>query len=207
MIKKINNPYSFSPNETSLIKREYNNYRDWEKDVFKDIKTNIIAHLRVEQNNRCCYCGKELGFDIKDVDIEHIVPKSIYPKFCFEPKNLALSCPACNTKKSHKNTVIKEIQRYPRTGNNISIIHAHFDNYVDHIDIVGECIYVPKSSKGCETINICELYRLNEVEKMRIAFYAKNNPILGLVLNLLSCENDTVKSSLKKQISDLLSNG
>ena len=81
MIRKINNPYSFSSNEKSLIKREYCNYNDWEKNVFKDIKSNIVNHLRLEQNNRCCYCGKELGFDIKAVDIEHIIPISFYPKF------------------------------------------------------------------------------------------------------------------------------
>lgn len=207
MIKKIDIPYSFSSNEISLIKREYISYHDWEKEVFNDVKAKVIKHLRIEQNNRCCYCGKELGFDIKDVDIEHIIPKSKYPKFCFEPKNLALCCPACNTKKSHKDIVIKEIKRYPKTGANISIIHAHYDNYADHIDILEECLYVPKSSKGCETIKVCELFRLHEVENKRKDFYSKNNPIMGLVMDFINSERQSNKSKLlKEQIINILSN-
>ena len=83
--------------------------------MFNSIKENIVAHLRIQQNNTCCYCKYQLGFDIKQVDIEHIVPKSEYEQFTFENRNLALSCPPCNTKKSTKPVLNNSIVNYAKS--------------------------------------------------------------------------------------------
>ncbi|TOH24941.1 hypothetical protein CGI85_24100, partial [Vibrio parahaemolyticus] len=97
----------------------FSTHKDWEKGAFDSIKENLIADLRPKQNNKCCYCKSELGFDIKAVDIEHILPKSKHEKFTFHPKNLALSCPGCNTSKGSKEVVKRGVQNYPRSGANI----------------------------------------------------------------------------------------
>lgn len=164
MIDKIIIPYIFSKEESTCIENNFISHNDWEKGVFDVIKTNIVAHLRPQQGNTCCYCKYELGYDIKQVDIEHILPKSKYEKFTFNGKNLALSCPACNTIKSTKEVLTKSVVRYPRNSKKVKIIHAHYDNYSEHIDIIDDCVFFAKTSKGSETITFCNLFRLSKVE-------------------------------------------
>lgn len=164
MKEKINTPYSFTKDEKKTINDKFTTHTDWDKSAFDSIKENLVTFLRGEQDNECCYCKRELGFDIKDVDIEHILPKSKYEKFTFHPKNLALSCPGCNTKKSI-NEVLKKtsITNYPKNGRNIKIVHAHYDNYTKHIEILDNCVYSAHDDKGHETIGIAKLYRLKKV--------------------------------------------
>lgn len=166
MKEKINTPYSFTKDEKETIKDNFTSHNDWDKSTFNSIKDNLVTFLRNEQDNECCYCKRELGFDIKEVDIEHILPKSRYEKFTFHPKNLALSCPGCNTKKS-TNEVLKKtsITNYPRNGSNVKIVHAHYDNYSKHIEILDTCVYTAHDDKGHETIGIAKLYRLKKVEE------------------------------------------
>ena len=100
-INRIENQYKFTKEELDIIKNNFTCHTDWDKVCFADLKKAIIIFLRKEQDNKCCYCKKELGFDLKQVDIEHILPKSTFSNFTFHVKNLALSCPGCNTKKSN----------------------------------------------------------------------------------------------------------
>lgn len=185
MSEKISTPYKFPKNEQTIIGTHFSIHTDWEKSVFNDIKENIRNYLRTQQDNKCCYCKQELGFDIKKVDIEHIIPKSQFSQFTFHPKNLALSCPACNTIKSTNCVLIKNsIKRYPVNGSNFKIIHAHYHNYNEHINIIDNCIYVAKSTEGSETITICELFRLLVVEENAKKFRAKQSPVAELLENL-----------------------
>lgn len=174
MSNRIQIPYTFTGTEKQCIKDNFSTYHDWEKNVFDTIKKNIIDHLRPQQGNACCYCKKQLGHDIAEVDIEHIIPKSQYDKFTFKSENLALSCKPCNTKKSTKEVLKKEIKNYPRSSSNFKIIHAHYDNYFEHIDIVNECIFVARTTEGSETITFCELFRLSSVEEANIAYEKLN---------------------------------
>lgn len=199
----ITNPYTFTEAEKNIILKNFNVHSDWENEVFKTVKKNIIAHLRIEQDNKCCYCKRELGIDIKDVDIEHIIPKSKYEKFTFFPKNLALSCPGCNTKKSKKDVLVKPIVNYPRSSTPFRIIHAHYDKYSQHIDIAGDCIYVALTKKGSETITLCELFRLRKVED----HVKKNTTKLSMVhLTKLICSksNEEAVAVLEEIKADII---
>src|SRR5690606_31764056 len=135
------------------------------------------------------YCKYKLGFDIKQVDIEHIIPKSEYENFTFEAKNLALSCPACNTKKSTKPVLKNVIVRYPTNGANVIIIHAHYDDYSNHIDIINDCVFVAKSTKGSETITFCELFRLSTVEQRAKAHKKLSPSVIQQLVNDLKNGN------------------
>lgn len=200
MTDRIHTPYNFSKEELQCIQDNFTSHNDWEKGVFDDIKKNIVDHLRPQQANTCCYCKYQLGHDIKQVDIEHILPKSKYEKFTFNGKNLALSCPACNTIKSTKEVLTKSVVRYPRNSNNFKIIHAHYDNYSDHIDIVNKCIFVSKTSKGSETITVCNLFRLSVVEEKAKAYQNVN---LNSLYQMVSSLSD-VDSHVKKQLIDVI---
>lgn len=204
MSNRILVPYSLTVEELKIIANNFNTHTDWNKVVFNSIKGNIITHLRVQQNNSCCYCKHQLGFDIKQVDIEHIIPKSEYEDFTFEPKNLALSCPACNTKKSIKSVLTTSIVNYPSNGTNIKIIHAHYDDYSKHIDILNNCVFVAKSTKGSETITFCELFRLSTVEKKAKVYQNSSPSILQQLVADLKNGNQQDKEELINTIKEAI---
>ena len=192
MFSKIEHPYTFTDEEKLLIKDNYSVHTDWDKSVFDNVRSNITQHLRNEQNNECCYCRQELGFDIGDVHIDHIIPKSLYAQFGFTPQNLALSCHSCNTAKSSSNTVKNtSITRYPRTGANICIVHSYYDDYNEHLEIIDKSIYVPLTAKGCDTIKFCQLHRLRVVENNKRKFESKKNKSSELVELARTCTKDS----------------
>ncbi|KEI70319.1 HNH endonuclease [Endozoicomonas elysicola] len=184
MSSRILEAYQLTASEKKIIDTHFSTHKDWEKSVFEGIKENLVNDLRIKQNNKCCYCRNELGYDIKAVDIEHILPKSKYEKFTFHTKNLALSCPGCNTSKGSKEVLKSPIKKYPRTGTNIIIVHAHFDNYESSIEIHSGSIYEGLDEKGCETIKQCKLYRLKRVHKKARKNLSNSSPIQQLVESL-----------------------
>jgi hypothetical protein len=186
MVDKISSPYVPSPEELKVIKANFKDDKDWTNEKFDGFKSNLITDLRIKQDNKCCYCKSVLGYDIKNVDIEHIIPKSKYSQFTFNPKNLALSCPGCNTSKSTKNVLHKPIKLYPRNGRNIMIVHAHFDNYKKCIQIHDEAIYeaLDDEGKGCDTIKICKLHRMKKVLKKMCKVNTQKSPVKKLVESL-----------------------
>ncbi len=200
---KINNPYTFSNAELEIIKNYFLVHTDWDNANFDVIKDNIRTHLRNEQNNKCCYCKKELGYDIKEVDIEHIVPKSKYEVFTFQPLNLALSCPACNTKKSHTDILVRPFTRYTKISKNYLIVHAHFDKYDEHIIIHNDCVFEATSKKGCRTIEVCALFRLKTVEKKAkqvIAMRTKPSELVSLAMKATPAELAELMTEISKRI-------
>jgi len=206
MSEQINTPYKFSTTEKKVIKDNFLVHTDWEKSVFDDIKEKLREHLRTQQDNKCCYCKRELGFDIKEVDIEHIIPKSRLESFTFHHKNLALSCPGCNTKKSTSCVLIKQsITNYPSSGSNFKIIHAHYDEYNAHIAILDDCIYTAKSKKGSETITICELFRLSNVEENAKKFKTMRSPVAKFVEDLRTAKTESPElfEELKRIINEV----
>lgn len=180
---RILTPYSFTKEEDNVIHGNFSTYRDWPKVVFDKIKENIIIHLRKEQRNKCCYCNRELGFDIKSVEIEHIIPKSLYGQFTFTPRNLALSCPGCNNGKGAENILKRSIIIYPRTSSNIKIIHPHYDCYQKHIEIHDGTIYEGLDAKGCETIKVCKIFRLKNVVEMQKKMDIAKGSIIGQLVH------------------------
>lgn len=196
MSDRIKTPYEFAFDEKRVISNHFNDYHDWDKDVFDPIKKKLISHLRKEQSNSCCYCKRELGFDIKEVDIEHIIPKSVYSKFTFQKFNLALSCPACNTKKGAKPVLVRDYVKYPSIGKAFTIIHAHYDNYNEHILIADGALYCPRSAKGSDTIKYCGLYRLTVVLEKTREYQAKKSGITELV--------EGIRTATEQDIIELL---
>jgi uncharacterized protein (TIGR02646 family) len=204
MSNKISSPYKFTKGEKKIIKDNFTSHNDWDTNgVFDPIKTNIKADLRPKQTNKCCYCKKELGYDIKEVEIEHIVPKSKYEAFTFEPLNLALSCPACNTKKSHTDTLVRPFTRYTKISKNYLIVHAHLDNFDEHIIIHNDCLFEGISKKGCRTIEMCELFRLKTVEKKAkkvLSMRTKQSELISLAMKATPAELAELMAEISKRI-------
>lgn len=204
MTNRILIPYNFKDSELQVIDVHFQTHTDWAKPIFSSIKNNLVEYLREQQGNTCCYCKYKLGFDIKEVDIEHIIPKSEYEKFTFESRNLALSCPGCNTKKSTNSVLHRSIKHYPKNGNIFTIIHAHYDEYLDHIDIIDDCVFVAKTKKGSYTIHLCELFRLKTAEQKAKTFQTTSSSILQELVDNLSDPNIEGKDKLFNLIKDAI---
>lgn len=182
---RISTPYSFSSEERKIISSKYKKSKDWSKPVFDEIKKNIISHLRNEQENTCCYCKTKLGFDKQCVDIEHIVSRKEDYRFGFEPLNLALSCKACNSAKSVKPVRRKALSKYSSLASDYLIVHPHFHNYSDNIEIIDRFIFKGKTVEGKKTIKYCKLDRLKNVEQKAKEYFLKSNDSSGYFKLLL----------------------
>ena len=93
-------------------------------------------------------------------------------------------------------------KNYPSTSDKIKIIHAHFDDYYTHIDIINNTIYSPNTSKGSETKTICELFRLKEVEA-NAKKYSSNDPIKILVEDIRNSSPESF-TELKELLLDII---
>lgn len=126
------------------------------------VRAAIKDHYEREQEFRCCYCQQQLLSGHGRVwDAEHIVPRSIVPRFLFEPRNLAVACVDCNSTKSDTSVVTRNRRprAYPSSSSDFTIIHPHFDHFDAHIAIYLGKIYSAKSAKGQKTIELCGLMR------------------------------------------------
>lgn len=61
-------------------------------------KPEIKQVLIKETNEKCAYCESKITH-IYPGDIEHIIPKSVFPRLTFTWSNLTLGCYWCNNKK------------------------------------------------------------------------------------------------------------
>jgi 5-methylcytosine-specific restriction endonuclease McrA len=107
--KEINALPSY-PEKVEQAKAKYKSRTD------KVTFTNIRATLETmcSGNRRCCYCEDSCADEV-----EHILPKSLYPKRVFIWKNYLYSCGPCNSKKNNHYAVIvgNEIQDITRKKN------------------------------------------------------------------------------------------
>lgn len=164
----INKPYEFAADELETIKFLNENgftYREWGNETLQSIRSSIRKHYREVQQGLCCYCMKPVSLQAAgNAHIEHILPKSIFHDFIFEPKNLCVICAECNTAKNNSNvinddeidTCIGPAKLYPRSTERFKIVHPHIDEYSEHIIRTG-IFYIDRSPKGHFTIGVCKL--------------------------------------------------
>lgn len=134
----------------------------WDDETLSALKLEIKRHYRREQGNTCFYCRSHIPVDhLRVWDLDHIAPKSIYPQFTFEPRNLTISCVECNSAKDTYDSIVGRPVRYPTSSARFKIVHAHLDRWDDHLE-KGLYRFSSKSTKGGETIYACNLFRFNE---------------------------------------------
>ena len=204
----IKNPYKYTDDEQKILDdNPPKQGDDWGNSRFDSIKTNIREHLTLEQFDRCPYCRTLLNEAGYYSPREHIVHKDQYFQFMFLSKNLAISCTVCNTHKGTKQTLKNPSRKtYPNDGDDFIIIHPHFDNYLDHIEIVNELFIRPKngSIKGRNTIDKCNLLRFHvAIQKARELNYKDEKKIYKKVL-LWSREQKDLSNKEKEEIEKML---
>lgn len=170
-------PYTLTLKEINSINDfdgKTSDYWNDHKDKLKPLRENLRAHYLPQQRNRCCYC-KVYNPENHGLtwDIEHIVSRCDHPHFMFIGENLSISCKGCNQSKSEKNvfTSNKKYTRLPKSKNTYKVIHPHFDKYSQHMDVKktpnGYLLHYPKSQKGVNTFNICNLIRFSMMANNR----------------------------------------
>jgi hypothetical protein len=133
----------------------------WDSDAVELVRREAKQHYIQQQGHRCCYCDFILLTKHgRAWDVEHIVARSTHPQFLFEPENLAVACIDCNIAKRDKPVLHSpRRKRYPRNFEAYRLCHPHYDRLEDHLVILFDRFFIPKTAKGRETIEICGLLR------------------------------------------------
>lgn len=100
-----------------------------------EITSNLRDYLAKKQKYRCCYCQRYLYNIAYARPIEHILPRSDFPRFSLMMKNLAVACYDCNLKKSNAVwwRAINPAGAYPVESQLASAFHCNHHAYNDHI--------------------------------------------------------------------------
>jgi uncharacterized protein (TIGR02646 family) len=158
----MNNWYNNEDDKKLVMKYYLGKETEWENNYkLKPVKDRIKKYLEAINEEKCFYCKSKFDSYHFSPAIEHIVPKSIYPQFAFEFKNLTISCDKCNSRKRAQNTLIADdilISVYPIEKESFNIVHAYLDEYDENIKIVDGIFYEHSSSKGINTISMFKLY-------------------------------------------------
>lgn len=151
-----------------IDKYDLHDYHVWNSDCaeIKRIRRRLRDYLLQLSDFQCCYCRqRKLERHGMTWDIEHVAPKSLYPQFLFNLKNLAILCKECNIAKGDKDTLLGGGKAYPNSGVGFSIIHPHYDDYDAHIEIArigSQTTYrVKNGHKGKNTYIMCNLVRFD----------------------------------------------
>ena len=157
----------------SYDKKNYQLWNDEDNNDVKNFRSLIRNHYLLDQKLTCFYCRQYI-FSTNGLhwQVEHILPKSLFPQFLFEPKNLIVICPDCNREKGNQNPHVNgdracSQSSYPSTSGRFKIIHPLYDTYEDHIERVpsDHCDYPDHyflrahTPKGKATVKICDLNR------------------------------------------------
>ncbi len=154
-----------------------------------DFKKNLNEKL--EKNRFCPYCRRHLeSFKLMRA-VDHIIDKSTYSQFTYQPKNLVLACRRCNGFKLNKNVLCENMQeevkayeynQYPFESGEYKIVHPFIDRYDEHIDIEEDFFFIPKDKKGEETIKLMKLDNFDLLEKRILPMRDSGEGMLGNAL-------------------------
>lgn len=99
----------------------------------------IISKLREflasKQKYRCCYCQRYLYNIAYARPVEHILPRTHFPRFSLVMDNLAISCFDCNSKKDDNIwwPTINKLGDYPTKNELAGAFHYNRHDYDEHI--------------------------------------------------------------------------
>ncbi|MEP4546982.1 MAG: HNH endonuclease [Saccharospirillum sp.] len=108
----------------------------------KKVKDKIKDFSIIKTNERCCYCGRNVKGEFRMVlDIEHILPKSLYLRYMFTMKNLSVACKRCNMsiKKNRVDFLEDSIVLTSKVfkSKHYKFIHPNLDKFDAHLLLAG----------------------------------------------------------------------
>lgn len=177
----ITSPYAMTSADIKAVSKASKGKpqkEDWENSSLKAYKDRVRQYYRQQQNRKCVYCRMDVSSATGYFHIEHIVPKSVHPEWMYEPFNLCLACPQCNSAKNIQEVLGNtDITDLPTESSDYLIIHPHIDRYFDNIEIVDGLLYKGLTKKGEYTIKLCNLTRPELLsERARVFIQQEQEP-------------------------------
>lgn len=128
----------YTREEKEAILQATNESKPWDSNHIKILKGRIKEHHQNIQKKLCCYCQRDTLDEFTYVlDIEHILPKSKYPKHTFDIWNLSVSCKRCNMQiKGQKIDFLVDqsfLTSKVNDSNSYRFIHPNFDFKENHL--------------------------------------------------------------------------
>lgn len=198
------------------IKSYVDRYDLMDHSIWNNNETNILrtrkhirSHYLIEQNYRCAYCRIQKKENHGMTwDVEHILPKSRYPEYLFEPFNLAIACKECNGSKDNFDILrnkSRRVKNYPTDSDDFSIIHPHYDKHSDHIEVTvieGKRRYrVLNNDKGKNTYIACNFFRFDHEFGEWNSF---DDAIVSYVSTFLdNCPVDATPDEIKRHLGHI----
>lgn len=145
----------------------------WDQGEAEGIKKKIKDHLILKEIAFCCYCQIPMDeWHRMTIDIEHVLPKSVFPEFTFEIKNLNVSCKRCNMQikgDDHSFYIGERGQATEFASAHYKFVHPNLDSYEQHLvrksEQLGKKVmvkYAVKTAKGRETYRYFELMKIEK---------------------------------------------
>lgn len=113
----------------------------------------IKSEVKHETEEKCIYCESLITHQYPG-DVEHIIPKSVYPRLTFTWNNLSFVCFWCNNNK--KATLDK----------NCKLLNPYKDEVGDHLQAFGPMVFhINDSKRGELTWKMINLNRKELIER------------------------------------------
>lgn len=115
----------------------------------------IKNSIKLETAGKCMYCESYITH-VYPGDVEHIIPKSVFPSLTFNWENLSLACSICNNKKR---------DYYDP---NLPLLNPYVDTVNEHVRLFGPLLmHINDSRRGEATLKIIQLNR-HELRERRL---------------------------------------
>lgn len=141
--------------------------------------------LRRETADKCAYCESKVPH-IDYGDVEHLLPKSVFPELRYNFENLTYACGVCNTKKG--NFYCAETP----------LLNPYEDFPEEHLMPVGPMVLrIPISDRGLVTQKKLDLNRSELVERRQERLEA----IASIVDQIARTKNPAIRTVLLDQVA------
>ncbi|PEA89155.1 HNH endonuclease [Bacillus thuringiensis] len=155
-------------------------------------QTYIKKALLEMSYSKCAYCECKLDKESMYMEVEHFLPKNIYPRHVVEWKNLLPSCKRCNVKKGVHDP------------NEESIVNPAEDIPIEHLTMSNFRIK-GKNEKGKNTVSVLHLNESDRIYLMRVNV---GNKAIDTIENLLRrAENIESKKDTSVENRNAVKNG
>ena len=168
------------------IEKAYNENNPWDSEHIRSFKTWIKKYKRTLQDESCCYCLRDTTDEFSlSLDLEHILPKSVFKRNIFDFFNIAVACKRCNMriKKARLDFLNQDLNEYRLKwsykiyrSSNYKFIHPILDSIYEHLHIEEKRsnakklrLYFPQTAKGhftYEYFNL-EALQVHQIEKLQ----------------------------------------
>lgn len=150
---------------------------DDQKQASKDLREKIRKFLETEQEGRCVFC--EMALARKGKHIEHFVARHIINEYAYEPMNLFLSCPSCNSRaiKNDKGIIVEPGNNKVYEMNVFLVVHPYLHNPDDHIKYTDDKRVIFKLNActplGLNTIRVFKWDEKDAIKDRAEAYYSR----------------------------------